>query len=43
MWRIAFAVILLVGVSEEELDKDSDENSKASFLLCQVIDKFSNR
>lgn len=34
------AIKSLVSVFEEEFDKQSELNAKASFLLCQVIEIF---
>nr|CAH0105594.1 unnamed protein product [Daphnia galeata] len=39
--RMTAAIKSLVNVFEEECDKQSEQNAKASFLLCQVIDFFS--
>jgi predicted RNase H-like nuclease (RuvC/YqgF family) len=38
--RMTSAIKSLVSVVEEELDKQSEQNAKASFLLCQVIEIF---
>lgn len=35
--RMIVAVNSLMSLFQEELDKDSDQNAKSSFLLCQVI------
>lgn len=38
--RMTAAIKSLVSVFEEELDKQSEQHAKASFLLCQVIEIF---